>query len=216
MVPKQIHCSQKKNVPFILNDDDWQSVFWTDGSYEILKSTYMTLCKNFARLSKNSIIRVTMGQVRDYFKPAGDMSMCDFLTGEPGVTNNYTYSQTFEGPYVTPNYYLEYPGQLGGAWNSVQYPDGRNYLSFWGIGVHAKGQYYPGGCCYYTSTYPQYGHTKSPDLVNWGLMFHIHLYTGSYVRSASRTSLRLPEFVDEIQLGGIIAQIRKDIAELQK
>eukprot|EP00945_MAST-04E_sp_MAST-4E-sp1_P006804 g6804.t1 len=122
---------------------------------------------------ENVVMRVTMGKVRDYFKPVSGKSLCDMLTSQ----RNHMWSANGGvptkdgggGSWLKPTYNQDpnLKELLGGSNNS--YPreiDGRQFLSFWG-GDN-------GGCCHKYSTIYQ-GDNGGADQPSWGLEFKIHI-----------------------------------------
>eukprot|EP00505_MAST-04D_sp_SCG-Rhode-Island_P000887 Stramenopile-MAST_4_protein_887 len=122
---------------------------------------------------QNVVMRVTMGKVRDYFKPITGKSLCEMLTSQ----NNHMWSANGGvptkdgggGAWLKPTYNSDpnLKELLGGS--NATYPkeiDGRQYLSFWG-GDH-------GGCCHkYSIIYPNAD--GGADGPSWGNEFQIHI-----------------------------------------
>lgn len=133
------------------------------------------------------ILRVSMGKVRDYFKPSkpDGTSLCHMLMHD----NSHVWSPDADGMasslsdaaakaiagigWITPMYSQVGPqlGLLGGS--NLSWPlgiDGRTYLSLWG----AKDA--PGGCCHGGSRlYPMAAGTAFVDAPSWGRSFELHI-----------------------------------------
>merc|ERR1712176_646955 len=94
-----------------------------------------------------TMVRVDMGEVKDFFKPSNGHTMCEMLLSH----TQHMWSPDGQS-WETPVYY---PGHLGGSiehWprDNKQYPaDQRRHLSFWGGGP-------AGGCCRADYTSPNY------------------------------------------------------------
>lgn len=123
-------------------------------------SVFLNSCSNFGAAG-NWVMRVDMGQVRDYFKPKSpSLTYCE-------VVRSYTqhsWSATEDGPYVTPSHYSNHLGGSASNWPKTR--DGRVYLSFWG----GQGSW-PAGCCHHSSSY--YG--TGADGASWGRTFSIYV-----------------------------------------
>jgi len=202
--------NESKNSAFVsvasASSIDWAPVFTTDG-LSITYNSYSTICKDFPDLTTDSTIRVTMGQIKDYFRPKNKMTMCTFLTMQSNQ-GSYKWSQTFNGTFVdlTP---FGAAGYLGGCkTGTVPITDGRSYVAFWGH-VSSKG-----GCCNYKSDY--YG--NGADSGAWGRAFSIDLYIGNRMHVVTRP---LAEFVNKVEKDLVvkdnaIEQNKKAIEELEK
>jgi len=82
------------------------------------------------------IVKVTMGDYVDYYKPIGGSDLLTMLTS----STQHLWSFSHDQPFIAPNYYSS-PTLLGGS--AAGWPaDGRVYLSFWG-GTGSLS----GGCC---------------------------------------------------------------------
>jgi hypothetical protein len=194
------------------SDLDWAPVFTTDGLSSTYNS-YSTICKYFPDLTTDSTIRVTMGQVKDYFRPKNKMTMCTFLTKETTDPNqgSYKWSQTLNGTFAALNPFTS-PGYLGGS-NGIPKPDwfdGRGKVAFWGH-VNQKG-----GCCHLKNNYKDYG--NGLDSGAWGRAFSIDLYIGNRMHDCTRP---LAEFVNDVgkdlvAKDNAIEELKKAIEELKK
>jgi hypothetical protein len=133
-------------------------VFWTgDGNGYQIVGPFILPCTNSLYLGGNGtnglvtnddniVLKVTMGNVTDYYKPIPGKNLCDML-----MSNRYhLWSQTGEPfTFIQPMYH-ESDTTLGGStnnWPSQFIPgDKRNYLSFWG------GNGANGACCHTSLT----------------------------------------------------------------
>jgi len=115
----------------------WQEVASAGGNTRVDDAFYNAVCGNFNDLTTSDIILVQMGEVKDYFHPGQAMSMCHFL-----LNQDYSWSATEDGTYVTPSMYGHHFGGSAGNW--PQQIDGRAYLSFWGSRDGGS----IGGCCH--------------------------------------------------------------------
>lgn len=145
-----------------------------DGSVNFNASTYASgygsfgdvnfIASNLASydtLGSNVTIKVSMGAVVDYFKPAFGYSLLQMLTSY----DHHTWSASETGTFVTPLYFNSH---LGGS--SSQWPrdnvlnDGRQFLTFWG----SNNSNLTGGCC-------DLDYISGQD--NWGQAFTIDVIT---------------------------------------
>jgi hypothetical protein len=143
-----------------------------DGSVIFNSSTYLNgygsfgdanfIASNLASydaLGTNVTIKVSMGAVVDYFKPASGYTLLQMLTSY----NHHTWSASETGIFVTPSYYSRH---LGGSLNfwprDTALNDGRQYLSFWG-----SNNSLPGGCCDldYNSGQDSWGQAFTIDVI---------------------------------------------------
>ena len=121
---------------------------------------------------ENVVVRLSMGKVRDYFKPIPGKSLCDMLTSQ----NNHMWSANGGvpskdgggGQWLRPTYNQDpnLKNLLGGS--NATYPkdiDGRQFLSFWGGD--------DGGCCHqYSTIYPD--KNGGADKAQWGSAFKMY------------------------------------------
>jgi hypothetical protein len=99
---------------------------------------YVHACTKFTGLGEESVARVTMGMVVDFFQPSAGNDMCAMLQ----TSQKHLWSATVTGGFVPPVYHPTVTllgGSLGG-WPT----DGRAHLSFWG------GNGATSGCCHTT------------------------------------------------------------------
>lgn len=123
------------------NDVPQWEVVGVSGTHTLVDHAFWTnLCgpDKFKDLTVADTILVEMGDVKDYFHPGRSMTMCHFL-----LNQDYSWSSTEDGEYVTPSMYGHHFG--GSAHNWPVSIDGRAFISFWG-GAGANG-----GCCHYRS-----------------------------------------------------------------
>lgn len=107
-------------------------------------------------------IRVKMGTVVDYFRPAGSSSWCDMMVSSA----NHDWWDPTAKTWITP--YVESPPSndtLGGSADYTSYSTdsnkpsgGRQFLSFWGSNSHG------GGCCEDNIASPTCGGSCDPTL----------------------------------------------------
>jgi len=139
-----------------------------DGTLHISESTYINGLgalgdSNFAEAASNYdlygddvIIKVTMGDYIDYFKPTSGNTLEDMLASH----DKHLWSSAVNGVFIAPAYVSGSPGTLLGG-SALNYPsDGRSYLTFWGAGSSYPAVY--GGGLHASSA------TSSP---NWGRSF---------------------------------------------
>jgi hypothetical protein len=112
------------------NPGDTHGNFWNDG-----------ICNPDLVPPHATFIRITMGAVVDYFKPAdGVGGICSMLNS----STKHLWSNDGLN-WKTPDYYQGIPDAYGGSakgWPKRNNPgDRREYLSFWGS------HYHRGGCC---------------------------------------------------------------------
>lgn len=120
------------------------------------KVAWKKYCAKFGNVTVNSVMKITMGQYIDFFKPAKTMTFCDFLWSK-----SFEWSTKFVGPYVKPKYYT-HKSFYGGAektW-SIKNAGGRTYLPFWGYEGKSHG-----GCC-----------VSKPGESTWFRSFDMHLF----------------------------------------
>jgi len=179
-------------------------------------------CENLNGLDGDSdspllrfVIRVSMGSIRDYYRPIpgkSTVSLCYLLThrdsfqwspnaGGMGSTLSTRASALLTGNTWVQPMYNTGPKELGVLGGSNQtWPKGiddREYLSMWGSAQA------PGGCCHYTSKLytrdvEREGHGEA-DAGGWGKQFRVDVIELPEVQDASDDPL---EIVEEDQSDG--------------
>jgi hypothetical protein len=123
-----------------------------DGSVNFNSSTYANgygsfgdanfITSNLASydaLGTNVTIKVSMGAVVDYFKPAFGYTLLQMLTSNI----HHTWSASETGTFVTPLYFSSHLGGSSSQWPlNNAFNDDRQYLTFWGSNSSLTG-----GCC---------------------------------------------------------------------
>jgi 3-phenylpropionate/cinnamic acid dioxygenase small subunit len=102
------------------------------------RASWLKVCGKYGTVEVNSVMKITIGQYADYFKPVKAMTFCDFL-----LSDSFEWSVNPLGPYIKPKYYTG-SNHYGGAdytWSKSN-AGGRSHLPFWGI-QNAN----HGGCC---------------------------------------------------------------------
>ena len=137
---------------------------------------------------EDATIRVTMGQVQDYFKPRKAMTLCEFIrskgsylwspwelaVGTRESHADHTVSEVFHEDFRAVAFHysgygrLHYGGSAVRSSDSWAY-DGRSRVSFWGD-ANPEGT---GGCCFTTSH--NYGGTGTLDDSSWGRALDMHI-----------------------------------------
>ncbi|MFA5434405.1 MAG: fibrinogen-like YCDxxxxGGGW domain-containing protein, partial [Candidatus Paceibacterota bacterium] len=135
---------------------------YTNGFATASSAEYAHPCALFNSFGNNFVLRINMGQVKDYFKPTNNYTLCQMITESPGT--HFQWASTLNGTFQTPGYYSTHLGGSANSWPTSI--DGRNYLSFWGGGGSANS-----GCCHNSSIV--YG--GSSDGVAWNRSFDMYL-----------------------------------------
>jgi len=111
---------------------------YTAGVNALGAGDYTLACGTAARLGADLTMMLTMGKVRDYFRPMSGNSLCDMLTSH----SKHLWSATAAGDFVAPAYYSNHLGGSASGWPG----DGRSFVSFWGSnGEGGTGN--TSGCC---------------------------------------------------------------------
>jgi len=105
-----------------------------------------------------SVMRVNMGNVKDYFKPKPGYTFKQMLVSH----ENHLWSSNPTKNFAAPNYYNAHFGGSQHLWPKNEISgDNRNYLSFWG----GNSSSLKGGCCQRS--------TSGSDKPAWGQTFKI-------------------------------------------
>lgn len=132
---------------------------YTAGLGAITDADYVVPCNRFGGLDLfNTVMRVSMGDVRDFFRPTAGNDVCAMLQS----FTRHQWSPTATGTFVTPTYYSTHLGGSATSWPQ----DGRSYLSFWGGGGAVS------GCCHYRSSIYN---PPADSPAAWNRAFALHL-----------------------------------------
>lgn len=132
---------------------------YTNGVGSIVDNNYAHACSLFDALDPDdNVMRVSMGAVRDFFRPSAGNQLCAML----GAFDKHEWSASPLGGFVVPAYFT---GHLGGSalnWPIANVPgDGRQFLSFWGGNGNTS------GCCHEAS--------DPADAAGWNRAFTLHI-----------------------------------------
>jgi hypothetical protein len=133
---------------------------YTNGFATASSAEYAHPCALFNSFTSNFVLRINMGQVKDYFKSTSNYNLCQMITEFP--TTHFQWASTPNGIFQTPGYYSNHLGGSASGWPMSI--DGRNYLSFWGGGGATA------GCCHNSSI--TYG--GSSDGAAWNRSFDMY------------------------------------------
>jgi hypothetical protein len=110
------------------------------GLGDVNATSYLQACSKFAGFGEETVARLTMGSVIDFFKPTAGNDVCAMLQ----TNDKHRWSAALTGAFVEPVYHSS-ATTLGGS--ASGWPtDGRIYLTFWG------GNGATSGCCHNTYT----------------------------------------------------------------
>lgn len=141
----------KIQIAEVLSNTVANQAYWTQKSESLGNPT----------LNVNDTLLVTMGKVKDYFRPTEPMQLREFLTSY----NSHTWSPTgIEGTFKDPPYSHQSFGGSEKDWSGLT--DGRGHLSFWG------NETLEGGCCH-SSNNDRFGSVVDPH--SWGHSFKMDL-----------------------------------------
>jgi len=114
---------------------------------------------SYDTLGSDVTIRVTVGNIIDYFKPTSGNTLLGMLTSH----TNHLWSASQIGPFIAPVYYNNHLGGSEIYWPSNNVAgDYRRYLNFWG---DSQGRL--GGCCT----------TDNNTVASWGQAFSVDIVT---------------------------------------
>ncbi|MFT6920915.1 MAG: hypothetical protein ACJA2G_003571 [Cognaticolwellia sp.] len=119
------------------NTADYTNGFGTSGVGNFIDKSVID---SLNPLIDSVIIKLTMGENIDYYKPTAGNDLIGMLTSNL----KHLWAPDLNTIFVQPVYY---PNHLGGSqvnWSGLS--DGRKYLSFWGTTA------LNGGCCHLTTT----------------------------------------------------------------
>ena len=96
----------------------WQELATVSGG-DLADSAYWDARCGDGDVTTDTLLRVVMGEVHDYFKPTSDMTLCAFLKS----STSHSWSATEDGAFVVPEYYFTHFGGSSVNWPTVT--DGR-------------------------------------------------------------------------------------------
>jgi hypothetical protein len=166
--------------------ENFSAIDYTNGFGALGDANYIAAnIASYNTLGSNVTIRVTIGNVIDYFRPTLGNTLLGMLTSY----TNHLWSASETGSFIAPVYYNNHLGGSALYWPLINvFGDSRRYLNFWG-----DNQGLPGGCCT----------TNNDSSSVWGQAFTVDIITPVPLPAA------LPLLV--VALGGLsfVARRRK-------
>jgi len=118
----------------------WTLVADVGGRASTTKSFWQGYCSKLGDVTVHSMMRITMGQYVDYYRPTSKMSFCNFILGR-----SFTWSARILGPYVAPKLCVRTGktifGCIHSSWVKANDPYKRCFLPIWGLDAKNHGGY---------------------------------------------------------------------------